>query len=355
MWDKWFIRILLAPFALLFGIGVAAKSILYKTGLLKGVSFDIPVINVGNLTVGGAGKTPHVEYLIRLLSPFMPVATLSRGYKRKTKGFLIARPGHNSDQVGDEPLLYSRKYPHVVVSVIESRVIGIPKLLQSRPSVRAVILDDAFQHRAIKPNLNILLTEFNDPFYTDWLLPAGRLREWRSGYSRADVIVVTKCPPDLDKAVKEKMIGKIDPFPGQRVFFSQYAYFDPYRMWNPKQRTPITGDHEVLLICGIARTTYLLDYLHSRAGAVKLLQFEDHHVYSRHDLEMMKKYFDNMIGEKRMILTTEKDAMRLEVYKEFLNENGMEVDILPIQVEFLFDEGPLFDEWVKQFLLNFKV
>lgn len=355
MVDKWFIKLLLSPLALLFGIGVAVKSLLYSTGLLKGVSFDIPVINVGNLTVGGAGKTPHVEYLIRLLSPYVPVATMSRGYKRKTKGFLIARPGHNSDQVGDEPLLYARKYPNVTVAVSESRVIGVPKLLQSRPSVRAIILDDAFQHRAIDPNLNILLTEFNDPFYKDWLLPAGRLREWRSGYRRADVIVVTKCPADLDVETKAEMIRKIDPFPHQRVFFSRYAYFDPYRMYQASVRTPITEDHEVLLICGIARTNYLLDYLHSRAGAVKLMQFEDHHVYTRHDLEMMKKYYDNMVGQKRMILTTEKDAMRLEVFRDFLSENNMHIDILPIMVEFLFDEGPLFDEWVKQFLLNFKV
>jgi tetraacyldisaccharide 4'-kinase len=126
-------------------------------------------------------------------------------------------------------------------------------------------------------------------------------------------------------------------------------------MYQASSRTPITEDHEVLLICGIARTNYLLDYLHSRAGAVKLMQFEDHHVYSRHDLEMMKKYYDNMVGQKRMILTTEKDAMRLEAYRDFLSENDMHIDILPIVVEFLFDEGPLFDEWVKQFLLNFKV
>ena len=355
MTDKWFMRILLSPLALLFGIGVAIKGLLYETGLLKGVKFDIPIINVGNLTVGGSGKTPHVEYLINLLSPYLPLATLSRGYKRKTKGFLIARPGHNSDTVGDEPLMYARKYPQVTVAVSESRVIGVPKLLQSRPGIRAIILDDAYQHRAIQPNLNVLLTEHNDPFYNDWLLPAGRLREWRAGYQRADLIIVTKCPEDLSADEKVKIMARIDPYPDQRVFFSHYRYLTPYRMSQPSFRTVITQDHEILLICGIARTNYLLDYLNRHAGSVKLIQFEDHHVYTRHDLEMIKKYYDNMVGDKRLILTTEKDAMRLQAFMPWLSEQGMEVDILPIKVEFLFDEGPLFDEWVKQFLLNFKV
>jgi tetraacyldisaccharide 4'-kinase len=206
MVDKWILRILLSPLALLFGIGVAIKSLAYKSGLLKGVSFSIPVINVGNLTVGGSGKTPHIEYLIRLLSPYLPVGTLSRGYKRKTKGFMLIRPGFNSDQAGDEPLLYARKYPGIAVSVCESRSIGIPKLLQSRPQTRVVLLDDAFQHRAINPNLNILLTEYDEPFYKDWLLPAGRLREWRGGYKRADLIIVTKCPADLPSEERDKRI-----------------------------------------------------------------------------------------------------------------------------------------------------
>jgi tetraacyldisaccharide 4'-kinase len=355
MVDKWILRILLSPLALLFGIGVLIKSLIYKSGLLKGVSFSIPVINVGNLTVGGAGKTPHVEYLIRLLSPYLPVGTLSRGYKRKTKGFMLIRPGFNSDQAGDEPLLYARKYPGIAVSVCESRSIGVPKLLQSRPQTRVVLLDDAFQHRAINPNLNILLTEYDEPFYKDWLLPAGRLREWRAGYKRADLIIVTKCPLDMKTEERDEMRRKINPVRDQHVFFSRYGYFTPYRMWDAKLRTEITEEHEVLLICGIAKTEYLLDYLHTKAGAVKLIQFEDHHVYTRHDMEMIKKYYDNMIGDRRMVLTTEKDAMRLEGYREFFTQNDIQIDILPIQVSFLFDDGPKFDDWIQRFLLNFTV
>ncbi len=355
MVDKWIKRILLSPFALLFGIGVAIKSLIYKVGLLKGVVFSIPVINVGNLTIGGAGKTPHVEYLIRLLSPYLPVGTLSRGYKRKTRGFMLIRPGFNSDQAGDEPLLYARKYPGVAVSVCESRSIGIPKLLQARPQTRVVLLDDAYQHMAIEPNLNILLTEYDEPFYEDWLLPAGRLREWRVGYQRADLIIVTKCPLVLSPLERDEILKKIKPVKDQRVFFSRYGYFAPYRMWDPQLRTEITDEHEVLLICGIAKTDYLLEYLNTKAGAVKLIQFEDHHVYTRRDLEMIKKYYDNMIGDKRMVLTTEKDAMRLEGFRDFFSEHNLQIDILPVQVSFLFDEGPKFDDWIQHFLLNFTV
>lgn len=355
MVDKWIKRILLSPFALLFGIGVMIKSFMYKTGLLRGVKFSIPVINVGNLNVGGSGKTPHVEYLIRLLSPYIPIATMSRGYKRKTTGFMLVRPGFTSDQVGDEPLMYARKYPGIAVSVSESRALGVPKLLQSRPRTRAVILDDAFQHRGVEPSMNILLTEYGDPFYDDWLMPSGRLREWRSGYRRADLIIVTKCPADISNEERQKIMQNIKPLPYQRVFFSQYKYFTPYRMWEHQQRFEIAKAHEVLLICGIARSEYLLEYLHTKSDSVKLLQFEDHHVYTRHDLEMMKKYYDNMMGTNRIILTTEKDAVRLEKHRDFFVENNMHLNILPIQVAFLFDEGPVFDDWMQQFLLNFKV
>ncbi|MDX1408097.1 MAG: tetraacyldisaccharide 4'-kinase [Saprospiraceae bacterium] len=355
MFDKLLTRILLLPVSLLFGVGVAIKSLLYGTGLLSGVTFSIPVINVGNLTVGGSGKTPHVEYLIRLLSPYIHIATLSRGYKRSTKGFLLARPGHTADHVGDEPLLFSRKYPHIAVAVSESRALGVPKLLQKLPQIQTIILDDAYQHRAIDPNYNILLTEFDDPFYRDWLLPSGRLREWRSAYKRADVIIVTKCPDQITAAQKESVIAGIRPLPQQRVFFTRYAYRDPYQMWASDHREAISDEHEVLLVCGIARTKYLLDYLHKVAGAVKMLQYEDHHVYSRYDLETIKKYYTHMTGPKRMILTTEKDAMRLEPHYGFLKEHALDVFILPVRVEFLFDDQNRFDNTIRNFLLQFKV
>lgn len=355
MVNKLLLRILLLPFSLLFGIGVAVKALLYDVGLLSGVSFNIPVISVGNLTVGGAGKTPHVEYLIRLLSPYLQVAVLSRGYRRKTGGFRFARPQHTSDQVGDEPLLYARKYRNIVVAVSESRALGIPKLLQHRPDIKAILLDDAFQHRAVTPGLNILLTEFSDPFYNDWLLPAGRLREWPQAYKRADLVIVTKCPPDLSEEARDEMISKINPTPAQEVFFSRYVYYNPYAMWAPDNRLQITEAHEVLLICGIARTNYLLDYLHRTAGGVRIMEFEDHHVYTRYDLEMIIKHFGHMESPRKIVLTTEKDAMRLESFRDILDAHNMTIFILPIKVEFMFDDGKRFEACVKQHLLDFKV
>lgn len=354
MVNKLLLKLLLLPFSLLFGLGVALKAFLYEAGLLSGVRFSIPVINVGNLTVGGSGKTPHVEYVVRLLSPYLRVAILSRGYRRSTKGFRFAHPHDTSDVVGDEPLMYTRKYRNIVVAVSESRSLGVPKLLQHRPDIQTILLDDAFQHRAITPSLNVLLTTFSLPFYKDWLLPVGRLREWRAGYKRADAIIVTKCPADLALEERDKMIRKIRPTAEQKVFFSKYDYFDPYAMWSPQHRIRITERHDILLVCGIARTEYLLDYLHSVAGAVKMIQFEDHHIYSRYDLEMIEKHFTPMEGPEKIILTTEKDAMRLEPHREFLIRHNMSVFILPIKVAFLFDDQQRFDGWIKQFLLDFK-
>jgi tetraacyldisaccharide 4'-kinase len=197
-------KILMAPFSLLYGIGVSLRNTFYKTGVLKSISFNLPIISVGNLSVGGAGKTPHIEYLIRLLKDYLNVATVSRGYKRKTKGFLFVKPKMNAEQVGDEPLQFKRKFQDVAVTVSESRTFAIPEILGEHPDTQVVLLDDAFQHRSIKPGLNILLTEFSKPFTKDFLLPSGRLREWRSAYQRADVVVVSKCPREVTQEEKEK-------------------------------------------------------------------------------------------------------------------------------------------------------
>ena len=220
------LQILLSPFVLLYGGIVALRNGLYSQGLLKSIQFNVPVINVGNLSVGGSGKTPHVEYLIRSLSPFVHVATMSRGYKRKSRGYRLIERRDNAELAGDEPLLYKRKYPSVAVSVSESRALGIPKLLQQAPQTQVILLDDAFQHREVNPGLNILLTPYNSPFYKDFLLPVGKLREWRSAYKRSDIVLVTKCPRDLPVEESESMVHSIDP--GHRpVFFYHLS------LWNP--------------------------------------------------------------------------------------------------------------------------
>lgn len=345
---------LLWPFSILYGIGVALRNLFYETNLLKGVEFNVPTISVGNLSVGGAGKTPHIEYLIRLLRDYVNVATLSRGYQRKTKGYLEVDPRHTAEQVGDEPLQYKRKYPDLLVTVSESRTFAVPEIMKYHPNTQIILLDDAFQHRAIKPGLNILLTEYNYPFTNDYLLPAGRLREWRDAYKRADIIIVSKCPARLDSAERLDFERKIKALPHQRLYFSFYDYLNPYYIFNSAYTGPIQKDWDVLLICAIARTEYLLDYLHERVNSVVLLEYEDHHYFSKFDLGNLKATFERMKSSKKLIITTEKDAMRLDLHRKFLLEHQLPIFVLPIEVRFHFDEGQMFNEDIQSFLLNFK-
>jgi len=355
MFQSNLVKILLAPFSLLYGIGGSVRDFFYKKGLLKGIKFDLPIISVGNLSVGGAGKTPHIEYLVRLLKPYLEVATLSRGYKRKTKGYIQVHPQHNAETVGDEPLQFKRKYSDVFVAVAENRTFAIPKILMEKPDTQVVLLDDAFQHRAIEAGLNILLTEYSFPFTDDYLLPSGRLREWRSAYTRADVLIVSKCPPQITEEEKQFFIEKIKPLSHQTIYFSYYKYMRPYYILNSKYRVNLEPDVDVLLICAIARTDYLVEYLESQVNEVRILEYEDHRYFTQFDVSNLKMTFDGMESKKKVILTTEKDAMRLQLHHPFLQEHRLPIFALPVEVMFHFDEREKFDESVKDFLLNFKV
>jgi tetraacyldisaccharide 4'-kinase len=349
-----FLQILLSPFAILFGIGVTLKNILYSVGLLKGLKYSIPVINIGNLTVGGAGKTPHTEYLIRLLKEYISVATLSRGYQRKSKGFMLVQPRHNATIAGDEPLQYKRKFPDITVAVSESRSLGIPKLMQQNPGIQTILLDDAYQHRSVDPALNILLTEYGHLFTQDYLLPIGRLREWRSAYRRAHRMIVTKCPADLTQNEADKITQDIRPLAHQKLYFSRYKYHHPYYIFNPSYRILLEEEVDVLLVCAIARTTYLEEYVSDKVKSLKTLQYEDHHTFTSFDLGQIQRHFEQIESDKKLILTTEKDAMRLELHRAFLHQKEMPVFALPIEVEFLFNQKEAFDADIQDFLLKFK-
>lgn len=355
MVQHYLVKLLLAPFSLLYGVGVSVRDMLYRNGVLKGVEFNVPVISVGNLSVGGAGKTPHIEYLIRLLKEYLEVATLSRGYSRKTKGFLTVQAGMTAEQAGDEPLQFKRKFPDIHVTVAESRTFGIPQIMMDRPSTQVVLLDDAFQHRSIKPGLNILLTEFDRPFTRDYLLPSGRLREWRSAYRRADIIVVSKCPLQVTEAERQALTDEIDPLPHQQLFFSYYDYFQPYYILDSRYRLHLREDMDVLLICAIAGTDYLVRYLEERVNTVTVLEYEDHHYFTRHDVAHLQSTYERLESDKKVVITTEKDAMRLELHQAFLKEQRLPLFVLPVQVRFHFGEGGDFDEQIKDFLLNFRV
>jgi tetraacyldisaccharide 4'-kinase len=347
------LRVLLSPFALIYGIIISLINFSYDIGLLKSSRFSIPVIGVGNLSIGGAGKTPHIEYLIDLLKDYINVATLSRGYKRETSGFRLVQYHDTALTVGDEPLQYRRKYKDIVVAVSESRAYAIPQIIQNYPETQTILLDDAFQHRSVQPGLNIMLTAYDMLFTDDYLLPAGRLREWRSGYKRADIIIVSKCPPDLDENTKNAIKHKINPTKGQHVYFSCYQYDHPYNFFNREQKILLDESLSIILLSAIANTEYLLKYLEQHVQSINEIEYEDHHIFDRHDIEKISKVFSNLESNRKLILTTEKDAMRLDLHRDLLEKMNIPIYVLPLKVKFLAEDGFAFEKDIKEFLLNF--
>lgn len=352
----WYLRWILAPFALLYGLGVSFRDALYSNGVLRSAKFDLPILSLGNLSMGGAGKTPHTEYLIRLLQPYLLVAVLSRGYKRKTRGFRFVQNRDNANSVGDEPMQYKSKFPKVPVAVAELRALAIPEILKFQPETQVIILDDAFQHRAVAPWGNILLTEYNYPFFKDQLLPMGRLREWKTGVRRADAVVVTKCPQDLDTVSVDKFTAAIHNYhPKVPVFFSAYEYGQPYSLYFPEIKKEIEKDMAVVVVSGLARSEYLLDKIHQLSNEVYALEYPDHYYFTDYDMAMIKRRYDTIQNPKKIILTTEKDASRLLLHKNLLESEGLPIAVLPVTVKFLELSSINFDTWIKNRLLEFKV
>lgn len=350
----WLFKILLFPFSILYGIVISLRNLLYNRQIFKSTSFSIPTIGIGNLSVGGTGKTPHIEYLIMLLKEHIQVSVLSRGYKRKTNGFLMVDSQMSALDSGDEPLQYKRKFPYVHVAVSENRMFGIPRLIGAAPDTQIVLLDDIFQHRSVTPYINILLTDYSRPYYSDYILPSGRLREFSGGAKRADVIIVTKCPAEIRDHDRQRVLKKLQPLDHQRVFFSHYMYGYPYYMYNNAQRLQLVKGHNVLLLTAIANTDYLLEYIKSKVDYVRNIEFEDHKDFSNYDMAQIKKVFDNMDMTHKFILTTEKDAIRLDKHREFLIENRIPVFVLPLRVRFLFGEEQDFNDMIQNRLLEFK-
>ena len=356
MTNNIFIKILLAPLSLLYGFIVSLRAFSYRIGMQRSSRFDVPTICVGNLSMGGAGKSPHIEYLIRLLEPYINVAVLSRGYRRKTEGFLFVEPKSTALDVGDEPLQFKRKFPQIAVAVGERRAYAIPQMLVRHPDLQVILLDDAFQHLAVRPYLNVLLTEFSQPFTRDFLVPSGNLRETRAGAERAHIIVVTKCPLDMSSTDKNKLEREIQPLPHQRLYFSYYDYGKPYHIFDPSVYFDLDAETEVLLITGIARTDYLLEWLAPRVKKITTMAFEDHRLFTNYDVAQFKRLFDGMASaRKRVILTTEKDATRLDLHRAYFLDNQLDVFALPIEVAFHFNAGEAFDKDIKQALLDFKI
>jgi tetraacyldisaccharide 4'-kinase len=354
MFSNWFLksfRVLLVPFAILFWLVILVRNWMYDRNILKSTSFGLPLICVGNLSVGGTGKSPMVELLVRELKSRHKVATLSRGYKRKTRGYALANDSTTAIDIGDEPLLFHQKFPDVPVAVGEERLVAIPQLLHDRPETEVIILDDAFQHRAIKAGLNILLTDYSNLFTRDFFLPTGDLRDLRSSYKRAHLIVVTKCRMDLSEEERADIIKEIDPLPHQQVFFTYIAYGTPYHITN-RRFYHIDEQTEILLVTGIANPRPLKTFLEERVNAYYMMHYNDHHIFSTDDWKDIKKRFEGIDSARKLVLTTEKDAMRLLKYRQEMD--ALPFSVLPIEHKFLFQQENEFTGEVIKFIQNFK-
>ncbi len=304
------LRYFLFPFSILYGIITWLRNKCYDFAVFKSFLFEIPIITVGNLSVGGTGKTPQIEYLIRLLKSHKRVAVLSRGYKRKTSGFLLAKKGHNASDLGDEPFQYFRKFPKIIVAVDENRVRGIQYLIKLINPPEVILLDDAFQHRSVKPGLSILLTAFNDLFVDDFMLPSGNLREYASGANRADIIVVTKSPAIISDENQLKIKNRLNISKNQQIYFSTVSYNEILSGGKEKLTISNLKDYEVILISGIANPNPLLSFLKSQEISFKHLEFSDHHHFTSQEIAQIKVEFNKINAEKKIILTTEKDYVR---------------------------------------------
>ena len=345
-------RILLLPFSFLYWLMIAVRNWLYNKNILRSTSFGLPIICVGNLAVGGTGKSPMVEYLVRLLKDQLKVATLSRGYKRRTKGYALADDRSTALEIGDEPMQFHVKFPDIPVAVGEQRLEAIPQLLHDRPDTQTIILDDAFQHRAIKAGLNILLTDYSNLFTRDFYLPAGDLRDLKSEYRRAEIIVVTKCKPDLTIHEREKIINEIALRNGQTIFFAAMEYGQPYHIMS-HARFSLTENTEVLLVSGIANPRPLKSLLEKYSKTYYMIQFSDHRIFTIDDLKDINKRFKAIDSVNKIILTTEKDAVRLVKFNaEIAN---WPLYVIPVRHHFLYGEEDRFNQRVIHFIRNFSL
>lgn len=335
------LKYVLTPFSWMYGAVTAVRNWMFDSNILPQEEFDIPVVSVGNLTVGGTGKTPHSEYIVGMLSMDYNIAVLSRGYKRKTKGFVLANSKSTPDTVGDEPLqIYHKFGSRVKVAVCESRRKGIRELMRQIPNLQLIVLDDAFQHRYVKPKVSILLMDYNRPFYDDQILPLGRLRESVHQINRADMVIVTKCPDTLMPIDQRILKKKLDLMKFQNLYFSRYSYGaltpvfpddKPYDV----SLGDLTKKDSVLLVSGIANPRGFIRHFRNYPFKVKVCHFPDHHNFTREDLESIRKMFEAMPGERKIILTTEKDAIRLAYNPYFPSRLKQFVFYTPISVKMM--------------------
>lgn len=351
------LSVLLRPLAWLYGLATALRNRAFDCGLLRSRRFPLPVIGVGNLAVGGTGKTPHAEYLLRLLAPHCATALLSRGYGRRTRGYVRAAAGMTATDIGDEPLQVTRKFPAVTVAVSADRCKGLDRLLSDNRPPDVVVLDDAYQHRYVHAGLYILLTDYSRLYTDDRLLPEGRLRESASGARRARIILVTKCPPSLSPEAQADVRRRLGPAPGQSVFFTAFSYGRPYSLFAGGGRNGADSElagREVLVVTGIAHPESLYRHVEAAGGHVTALRFADHHAFTAADAARLNAVFASLPPGSR-IVTTEKDAARLPACADSLSASVREALLVqPVDVVFLNHEEQDFNHIITHYVATHK-
>ena len=331
----------LTPLSWLYGLGVGFRNLLFKLGILKSRAFDIPVISVGNITVGGSGKTPHVEYLVSLLKDKMKVAVLSRGYKRKSKGYVLANDDTTMREIGDEPYQMKQKFPKLYVAVDKKRTEGIDRLTHDEQTkdVDVILLDDAYQHRYVKPGVNILLVDYHRLIIYDKLLPAGCLREPKEGKSRADIVIITKCPKDLRPMEYRVLMKALDLYPYQSLYFTTLIY-DNLKQVYGTESMPINSLPDrcnILLLTGIASPKQMQNDLSMYNYNLSYLSFSDHHNFSKKDIRTINRKFAELPSPK-VIITTEKDVARIKFVEGLNDEVKESMYALPVRIQFMLGQ-----------------
>jgi tetraacyldisaccharide 4'-kinase len=347
---------LLYPLSLVYGLITSFRNFLYNSGILHSEKFSVPVICVGNITVGGTGKTPHTGYIADLLRNEFSVAVLSRGYKRKSRGFIIASSSTSVKETGDEPYQLFRNFPDVLVAVDNDRVNGVKMIITEYPGTDVIILDDGFQHRKIKPGLSILLSDFSNLITDDFMLPYGNLRESVRNADRADLIIMTKTPHGISDKIRKEIITKFDRITRKKIFFSEITYRDPVPLFAGKEQVSLSPDEikkkesGVLLITGIASPEPLKRYLEKYFAEIVHLKFPDHHYFNDNDIQMIQSGWINLKSKFRYVITTEKDSVRLKEFTNIDDSIKRAFYYIPVGVRFLNDTGREFDNLISDYV-----
>ncbi len=334
---------ILLPFSFLYGIGIGIRNFLFQTSILKSQRFEIPILCVGNITIGGTGKTPHTEFIIEILRHKFRVACLSRGYKRKTSGFIMATPESTASDIGDEALQIYKKFPDIIVACDSRRVRGVEKLLALPDPPEVIILDDAFQHRYVQASKNIVLIDFNRPVTEDYLLPAGRLREGVNALKRADYLIITKCPHQMNPIDLRICYNRLKIKPYQQLFFTTIRYGDIIPLFKEQAMAVPNKSCSILCLTGISQPAPYIEYLQRYSSDITTLEYPDHHHFTSKDIQQITNKFQAINNDRKYIFTTEKDAARLR-FCTLPDDLKQHIYYIPVVPEFLKDKDLFINE-----------